>query len=87
MLRLRCIVVIIFTALSALACNAPFMASSSTAVPTQINSVPTGDSATQPRIAIEAPGDGAQAVIGEPFSVRIHATDGVGITRVGSVIS
>jgi len=58
------------------------MAGSATAVSTQANSVPTGDSAASPRISIEAPGDGAQAVVGEPFSVRIHATDGVGITRV-----
>jgi hypothetical protein len=82
LVRLRCIAIVIFIAVSSLACNAPFMAGSATITPTLNTSMSVPDTSEPPIIVIEAPGDGAQAVIGEPFNVRIHATDSKGITRV-----
>jgi hypothetical protein len=35
-----------------------------------------------PRITIESPASGSQALVNTPMTVRVHATDTVGITRV-----
>src|ERR1041385_5064179 len=37
---------------------------------------------TPPKVVIETPGSNTQAVVAQPMTVRVHATDNIGITRV-----
>ncbi|GEM_PF-1023039 len=69
--------------LASLACNAPFMQSTTPVpAPTQAGSASLPTSASRPQIVIEAPASGSQAVVKQVLTVRVHATDSVGITRV-----
>ncbi len=68
--------------LAVLACTAPFAA---TPIPTtDATATPTNPpfSGPPPQVTIESPGANAQAVLNQSFTVRAHATDGVGVTRV-----
>lgn len=68
-------------ALAVLACNLPV-----TGNPTSTVARPTASDlpsdGTRPRVQIESPSSGAQALNGQPFMVRVHAFDNIGITRV-----
>ncbi len=67
-----------------LACNAPFVVGqNATPNPQTTLYVPNDTtSPSVPQVVIEAPGSGTQAVLQRPFTVRVHATDSLGITRV-----
>jgi hypothetical protein len=66
-------------AATAIACNAPFLASTATSPAPTIQ--PTVDGPA-PTITIESPGNNSQALINQAFRVRVRATDTNGITRV-----
>jgi len=74
-------------AVVALACNAPFIPGSNTAVPPTVSTPtnrPTEAAAntTPPKVVIESPVSGVQTVVRQPLTIRVHATDGIGVTRV-----
>src|SRR5260221_1642854 len=73
--------VLMLLAFAALACNLPAGGSV-----TPVASVPTStdlpSDGTRPRVLIESPSSGSQALNGQPFKVRVHAFDNIGITRV-----
>src|SRR5215831_4420186 len=68
-------------AATSLACN---LLTSGVATVTSPPASPTDLPAdgSRPRIQIESPSSGAQALNGQPFLVRVHAFDNIGITRV-----
>ena len=73
--------------LSALACNLQFGSQNATPVtPTapgpQTTPTAAPSPAAPPQVVIESPESGAQTVIQQPLTVRVHATDSSGITRV-----
>jgi hypothetical protein len=67
--------------LATLACNAPFVQGNSTASPAP-TSTTAGTDAPPPQVVIEEPADGVQAWAGDILTVRVRATDSIGITRV-----
>ncbi|MEP7287931.1 MAG: SH3 domain-containing protein [Chloroflexota bacterium] len=77
----RCLVALTLMVGSAVACNAPFVTGSNTPVPPVVATSTAANTST-PKVVIEAPGSGTQAVIKQPITVRVHATDEIGITRV-----
>jgi hypothetical protein len=76
----RSVVALALLAVSALACN--LAASPDPATRPAANATPLPQDGPPPQVVIEAPAAGAQAVVNRALSVRAHATDGAGITRV-----
>lgn len=74
-------IVVTLMTLSALACNLMPLAEA-TATPVGGIPFPTVADTTRPQVFIESPVSGAQAVVRQPFSLKIRAVDAVGITRV-----
>src|SRR5256885_7467154 len=74
------LIVLALVAVPALACNLAQGAPQADQ-PTPAAATSTGDDSA-PQIVIESPAGGSQAVVGKDLSVRVHAMDGVGITRV-----
>jgi hypothetical protein len=74
-------VILAFCSSTALACNAPFMQSGTSATSVAAASA-ASDDGSRPQVVIEAPVNGAQAVVQQPLTVKVHATDSSGITRV-----
>src|SRR5262245_27771118 len=77
------LLLITLLALTSLACNAPFMQSAAaTATPAQVSSDNLPANTARPLIVIESPVSGSQALVRQVLTVRVHATDSVGIIRI-----
>ena len=68
-------------ALSTLACNLLASGGTTEKAPASTATDLPSDG-TRPRVTIESPLSGSQALSGQPFTVRVHAVDNIGITRV-----
>src|SRR5262249_26958841 len=80
MITRRIILTIILLALPALACSIGGSAGTQPAPTAGTAHLPSGGN--PPTVTIEAPPAGSQAVVNQPFSVQVHATDAYGITRI-----
>jgi hypothetical protein len=78
----RCVLALLLLAIPILACNLLSSPEGGSPVaPAQgATALPTGG--PPPRITIESPASGSQALVNKPMTVRVHATDAAGITRV-----
>lgn len=64
-----------------LACNL-FTSGGTTAVVSSPTATDLPSDGTRPRVEIVSPQSGSQALYGQPFMVRVHAIDSIGVTRV-----
>jgi hypothetical protein len=80
------VITLVFTVLSvsALACNLVSAPDSTGTTATAVSAAPTSppNDGTRPIVVIETPANGSQAIVQQPFTVRVRATDTIGITRV-----
>jgi uncharacterized protein YgiM (DUF1202 family) len=68
--------------MATLACSITPTGNNSTSTSVVQKATESVNGGTPPKVVIETPGSDAQAVIAQPLTVRVHATDTVGVTRV-----
>ena len=86
-MRQHGLIVLALLAILALACNAPFIPGNSAAASPTVSAATNRATAeamngAPPKVVIESPPSGIQTVVRQPLTVRVHATDSIGITRV-----
>src|SRR5260370_22404034 len=68
--------------IATLACSIPPTGNNSTPTSVVQKATESANGGTPPKVVIETPSSDAQAVIAQPLTVRVHATDTIGVTRV-----
>lgn len=76
----RKLISLLVLAAAVLGCN--LLGSSSLTPPPPGEGTPLPDGGGVPAVVIDSPANGSQGILGQTLTIRVHASDGVGITRV-----